>query len=209
MIETDAAGNDYSPGYDRVLVDPPCSDLGTLASRPDARWRKSPRLIERVSELQERILRSAAAALKPGGTLVYSTCTISLSENERQLEALQRESAELEIDPLGDAYPELASVHDPRFLQTLPDRDRTRRLLHRPDAQAGERMTPERGAELPRPNCPGCGEPWLRPDQPPGSLSLRLLPAPLRARLAVPELRRAPDDRPHALGRGHALPALR
>ena len=51
-------------------------------------------------------------------------------------------------------------------------------------------------ATLQRPTCPGCGEPWLRPTQLPGPLPLRLLPAPLRARLAVPELRRAPDDRP-------------
>ena len=71
-----------APGFDRVLVDAPCSDLGALASRPDARWRKSPRAIERLAGVQRRILARAAAALRPGGVLVYATCTISRRENE-------------------------------------------------------------------------------------------------------------------------------
>ena len=65
------------PGeFDRVLVDPPCSDLGTLASRPDARWRKAGRP-EALARLQLDILGAGARALRRGGTLVYSTCTIS------------------------------------------------------------------------------------------------------------------------------------
>ena len=76
----DAAEADLG-GYDRVLVDPPCSDLGTLAGRPDARWRKDPETIERLAEIQGRVLRRGLAALAPGGTLVYSTCTISRREN--------------------------------------------------------------------------------------------------------------------------------
>jgi 16S rRNA (cytosine967-C5)-methyltransferase len=71
--------------FDRVLLDPPCSDLGALASRPDARWRKSPAAIERMVEVQAKLLRGALAALRPGGTLVYSTCTISRRENEDQV----------------------------------------------------------------------------------------------------------------------------
>ena len=69
--------------FDRVLVDPPCSDLGTLASRPDARWRKAGRP-EALADLQARILAAGAAAVRPGGTLVYSTCTISPIENEQR-----------------------------------------------------------------------------------------------------------------------------
>ena len=60
-----------APGFDRVLVDPPCSDLGALASRPDARWRKSPRMIERLARVQGQILVRGLEALRPGGTLVY------------------------------------------------------------------------------------------------------------------------------------------
>ncbi len=77
----DAASADLGQGYDRVLVDPPCSDLGTLASRPDARWRKDPAAIERLAGEQAGILTRALGALRPGGTLVYSTCTISDREN--------------------------------------------------------------------------------------------------------------------------------
>jgi 16S rRNA (cytosine967-C5)-methyltransferase len=116
--------------FDRVLVDPPCSDLGTLASRPDARWRKSPAQIERLAGTQEGILRAAARMVRAGGTLVYSTCTISRRENEEQVEALLRASAAGELPPLraddlGATAPGLASAHDSRFLQLRPDRDCT------------------------------------------------------------------------------------
>jgi 16S rRNA (cytosine967-C5)-methyltransferase len=74
-------------GYDRVLVDPPCSDLGTLASRPDARWRKDPETIDRLAGVQGRILASGIDALRKDGTLVYSTCTISARENEAVVDA--------------------------------------------------------------------------------------------------------------------------
>ncbi len=82
VVEADATAPALPTGFDRVLVDPPCSDLGALASRPDARWRKSPKAIERLAELQEEILANGMRLLRPGGTLVYSTCTISRRENE-------------------------------------------------------------------------------------------------------------------------------
>jgi 16S rRNA (cytosine967-C5)-methyltransferase len=125
VIEADAAVADLGGGYDRILVDPPCSDLGALASRPDARWRKSPELIERLARIQEAILSRAAGALSPGGTLVYATCTISVRENEERLAALLDRDPAMRADDLGAAYPELAARAEPRFLQTRPDRDRT------------------------------------------------------------------------------------
>ena len=69
-----------------MLVDPPCSDLGTLRSRPDARWRKTWGQVAELAALQARILDAGVHALRPGGRLVYSTCTISPRENERQIE---------------------------------------------------------------------------------------------------------------------------
>jgi 16S rRNA (cytosine967-C5)-methyltransferase len=121
----DAALGDYGSGYDRVLVDPPCSDLGTLAARPDARWRKSPETVMRLAELQRRILGRGVRALRPGGTLVYATCTISVRENETVAGGELDSEDDLIGDDLGAEHPELASERDPRFLQLRPDRDRT------------------------------------------------------------------------------------
>ncbi|HKO38537.1 MAG TPA: 16S rRNA (cytosine(967)-C(5))-methyltransferase RsmB [Solirubrobacterales bacterium] len=130
VIEADGRQAGFGPGFDRVLLDAPCSDLGTLASRPDARWRKSPKAIQRLTEIQDELLRSAAAVLRPGGTLVYSTCTISRRENEERITALLRASEAgdvppLELDDLGARAPLLASPAEPRCLQLRPDRDRT------------------------------------------------------------------------------------
>jgi 16S rRNA (cytosine967-C5)-methyltransferase len=63
-----------------VLVDPPCSGLGTLQARPDLRWRTSPERIAALAGLQRDILAAGERALKPGGTLVYSVCTLSRAE---------------------------------------------------------------------------------------------------------------------------------
>ena len=128
-VEADAAtADDLGEGYDRVLVDPPCSDLGTLAARPDARWRKEPGDPARLAALQGEILARGAEALAPGGTLVYSTCTISARENEGVVGAALEAHGErlgLRADPLGELHPQLASERDARFLQIRPDRDRT------------------------------------------------------------------------------------
>jgi 16S rRNA (cytosine967-C5)-methyltransferase len=130
VIETDATELTLAPEFDRVLLDAPCSDLGALASRPDARWRKSPRAIERLADVQHRALLAAARMLKPGGVLVYSTCTISRRENEDQVAALLAageagQAPALELEDLGARAPTLAAATEPRCLQLRPDRDRT------------------------------------------------------------------------------------
>jgi len=67
---------------DRVLVDAPCSGLGTLRRNPDLKWRQSPKAIEELQVKQKAILESAARLLKPGGRLVYATCSLMPAENE-------------------------------------------------------------------------------------------------------------------------------
>jgi len=86
-VEPDDAARSREDGpFDAVLVDPPCSGLGTLQGRPDRRWRARPEAIAELALLQGRILAAGAAALKPGGALVYATCTISPQENEQVVE---------------------------------------------------------------------------------------------------------------------------
>jgi 16S rRNA (cytosine967-C5)-methyltransferase len=125
----DAARPHEAASYDRVLVDPPCSDLGTLASRPDARWRKRAEQPAKLARLQAAILRAGATALKPGGTLVYSTCTISPAENEDLIAAFLAEREDFEADDLRAQAAPVGPVWDhprvARHLQSLPHRDGT------------------------------------------------------------------------------------
>lgn len=113
-----ADGRELPPeldGFDRALVDAPCSGLGVLASRPDLRWRA-----EQLPELQIELLRAAIARVRPGGTVVYSTCTINADENE----AVADEVVGLglaSLDPtLGDEWPAFSHRSRPELLQTLP-----------------------------------------------------------------------------------------
>jgi 16S rRNA (cytosine967-C5)-methyltransferase len=96
--------------YDRVLVDPPCSGLGTLQARADLRWRVTPEDLLEMARTQASILAAGAAAVRPGGVLVYSTCTISQTENEHQIATF--------LDARRDF-----SGDEP--MTTLPHRDRT------------------------------------------------------------------------------------
>jgi 16S rRNA (cytosine967-C5)-methyltransferase len=121
----DAAEIGERRAYDRVLVDPPCSDLGTLAARPDARWHKDAGAPARLAAEQARILRAGARALKPGGVLVYSTCTISPTENEDLIAAFLAEHDDFEPDDLRAEAPVWQHPAVPWCLLTLPPRDRT------------------------------------------------------------------------------------
>jgi 16S rRNA (cytosine967-C5)-methyltransferase len=112
-------------GFDRVLVDPPCSGLGTLRSRPDLRWRASERAVAELAELQLEILGAGARALHPGGALVYCTCTISASENERLVERFLAENPDFEADDLQARYPLWKHPSVAGHLLLLPHRDGT------------------------------------------------------------------------------------
>ena len=97
--------------YDRALVDAPCSGLGVLASRPDLRWRAEP-----LPGLQLELLRAAAERVRPGGTIVYSVCTINSDENEAVVDG-----SGLKPEPLGEEWPQFAHPRRPEFLLTRPD----------------------------------------------------------------------------------------
>lgn len=119
------ARDDHGRDFDRVLVDPPCSGLGTLAARPDLRWRASPEAVPSLARLQGEILAAAARALRPGGVMVYSTCTISPEENELQVQRLLAGSPELRADDLQSEYPLWKHPGVDRHLLLMPHRDGT------------------------------------------------------------------------------------
>jgi 16S rRNA (cytosine967-C5)-methyltransferase len=81
-IEADGTAPPFRPdSFDAVLVDAPCSGLGALRRRPDARWRVTPADVETLALLQERLLSEALPLVRPGGTLVYSVCTMTRRES--------------------------------------------------------------------------------------------------------------------------------
>ena len=126
VVNADARFAEVGDGsFDRVLIDPPCSDLGTLQSRPDARWRKTLEAIDELAAAQGRLLGVAAAHVRPGGTLVYSTCTISPRENEQLVERFLAARPDFAADDLGTERPAYRHPSSPRFLQVFPHRHGT------------------------------------------------------------------------------------
>jgi 16S rRNA (cytosine967-C5)-methyltransferase len=107
--------------FDRVLVDVPCSGLGTLRRNPDARWRVRPGDPRRLAETQTAILRNAAATLRPGGVLVYSTCTLLPEENEMVVESLLSEARDFRLLPAETApEPTRSLVDSDGYLRCFP-----------------------------------------------------------------------------------------
>jgi 16S rRNA (cytosine967-C5)-methyltransferase len=97
-------------GFDRALVDAPCSGLGVLGRRPDLRWRA-----RALPDLELALLQAAAARVRPGGEIVYAVCTLNADENEAVVDA-----SGLEVLPLGDEWPQYRHPTRPEFLLTLP-----------------------------------------------------------------------------------------
>lgn len=96
--------------FDHVLLDAPCSGSGVLAARPDSRWKRTEESIAELAELQGRLLASAARLVRPGGVVLYSTCSILDAEDE----AIVARAAEygLEPDPLPELFPEELRIDD-------------------------------------------------------------------------------------------------
>lgn len=90
---------DGRAGFDRTLVDAPCSGLGALRRNPDARWRIRERDVESLAKLQASLLDQASRVVAPGGTLVYSTCTLLADENEGIIEAFLADHREFRRTP--------------------------------------------------------------------------------------------------------------
>jgi 16S rRNA (cytosine967-C5)-methyltransferase len=119
-----ALGVDHDGLYQLVLLDAPCSGLGTVAARPDLRWRRRPGDAERLAKAQAALLRRAARLLSPGGAVVYAVCTLERRETVDVVASVVA-AAGLLPDDLGATYTGLADPRLPTALATMPDRDQT------------------------------------------------------------------------------------
>ena len=111
----------YAGQADRVLVDAPCSGLGVLRRKPDARWKKSARDAKTLPSLQHAILESAAQTVKKGGVLVYSTCTMEECENAAVVNAFLETHTDFALEETGRFLPVQKTAE--RMVQIMPEAD--------------------------------------------------------------------------------------
>ena len=121
MRDAREIGAAYAEEADRVLVDAPCSGLGVLRRKPDARWKKSVRDAKTLPSLQRDILASAAQAVKHGGILVYSTCTMEECENAAVVRAFLEVHADFALEETGAFLPMQKTAE--RMVQIMPETD--------------------------------------------------------------------------------------
>lgn len=124
--ESDRWVKRHKRGFDRVLVDAPCSGTGTWRRNPDARWRaQEEEGLSALIALQGRILASAARLVKPGGRLVYATCSMLSEENEEQVAAFLTAHPDFVVVPQREVLPQMTTSADPVHLSLTPARHDT------------------------------------------------------------------------------------
>jgi 16S rRNA (cytosine967-C5)-methyltransferase len=123
ILTGDSCGfNELTNTADRVLLDAPCSGLGTLHRRADARWQKTPAQLHELAQLQAQLLANTATWVKPGGVLVYATCTVCSIENEDVILPFLKTHPDWQIElPLADS-PLASLVSDPGWIKVWPHR---------------------------------------------------------------------------------------
>ncbi|MEF8817265.1 MAG: 16S rRNA (cytosine(967)-C(5))-methyltransferase RsmB, partial [Salinibacter sp.] len=104
-------------------LDVPCTGMGVLAKRAGLRWRRSPDDLAEMAELQDELLNAAASLVRPGGLLVYSTCTTEPEENEQRVEAFLARHDGFTVESADGHVPD-EMVADGGFLATFPHRHR-------------------------------------------------------------------------------------
>ena len=131
VVTGNVAAMEFAEKFDCVMADVPCSGTGTLAANPEIKWRLQAEDLRGLHDLQVSILRSAVAALAPGGRLVYSTCSLEAEEGEGVVEqvlcgpeavtVVECEDVLQELKSSGElAWAEPRSLVRGRFLRTLP-----------------------------------------------------------------------------------------
>jgi 16S rRNA (cytosine967-C5)-methyltransferase len=121
LVAADARRPPFAPA-DAVLLDAPCTGTGTLRRHPDGRWRISPADLAELEELQAELLAAAAELVRPGGLLVYSTCSLEPEENELQVRRFLADNPGFELDPPSVAV-DSKLVTPEGFLNVLPQRE--------------------------------------------------------------------------------------
>ena len=105
---------------DRVLIDAPCSGLGTLNRHADARWRQTPETVQELSQLQREILNHTASWVKPNGILVYATCTLHPAENEFVIQDFLSKNSDWSVDRPASDSPIAPFLHPEGWAKVLP-----------------------------------------------------------------------------------------
>ena len=114
MSDGREVGRDEPACYDRVLVDAPCTGLGALRRRPEARWRRTQRDLAELTRLQRELLAAALDATRPGGLVAYSTCSPHLAETRFAVQDVLKhrddsevvDATDLFVDPAGRVIPD-------------------------------------------------------------------------------------------------------
>ena len=109
----------WNQSFQRILIDAPCSGLGTLARHPDARWRMTPELIEALLPQQRALLDGLVPLLAPDGRLVYATCTMHPAENAAQVEALQKREPGIQLKEQFQCWPDPSNGGDGFYAAVL------------------------------------------------------------------------------------------
>lgn len=124
LLDAREVGNLYPNKADKVLIDAPCSGLGVLRRKPDSRWNKTEDLLSELPSLQLEILNSAALAVKKGGVLVYSTCTIMPEENQNVIDEFLKTHTDFKLDDVHKFLP-FKHKDKTKTLQLMPHIDHT------------------------------------------------------------------------------------
>lgn len=123
LKRADAANYEDQKQYDRILADLPCSGLGLIASKPEIKWEKDSSVIKKMADLQYKILDNNLDKLKKGGKLLYSTCTLSLEENQELIKRILEENKDFKLLDLNQSLTKISSIeinNENKYLELLP-----------------------------------------------------------------------------------------
>ena len=152
-------------GFDRVLLDAPCTGLGALRRRPEARWRRTPADLADLVPLQAELLAAALRLVRPGGVVGYVTCSPHLAETEQQIQAVLAGRPDLELVDARPAFAPDRGLPDSPTVQLWPHRHGTDAMFFAAPAVAGQRARLAAGRRTPRLGlCPHLSvEPMIAP----------------------------------------------